>query len=183
LKGIIFNLVEEVVTDRYGEDAWDSVLEAASLDGSYTSVGSYPDDDLFRLVGAASEILALSADDIVRSLGEGAIPLLAERYPQFFEPHASTRSFLLTLNDIIHPEVRKLYPGAVVPDFDFAVSEDGYLLLGYRSERQLCALAEGFILGAARHYGEAVTLTQVRCMHRGDDKCLIQCAFGDRSAS
>jgi hypothetical protein len=43
-----------------------------------------------------------------RRLGEGANPLLVERYPTFFAPHPSTRSFLLTPNDIIHAEVRKL---------------------------------------------------------------------------
>jgi len=181
VKGIIFNVVEEVVTDRYGDDVWDSLLDAAELDGSYTSLGSYPDEDLFRLVGAASEQLGVPADDVVRALGEGAIPPLAQRYPQFFAEHESTQPFLLTLNDIIHPEVRKLYPGAVVPDFDFAFDEDGNLLLGYRSERQLCSLAEGFILGAAKHYEEGVTLTQPRCMHRGDDKCVIQCVFGNGS--
>ena len=179
MKGIIFNVVEEVVTDRYGEDTWDSLLDAAELDGSYTSLGSYPDEDLFRLVGAASEALGMPAGDVVRSLGQGAIPLLADRYPEFFKAHTSTRAFLLTLNDIIHPEVRKLYPGASVPDFDFESDEDGNLLLGYSSERQLCALAEGFILGAADHYGENVDLTQPLCMLRGDDKCVIRCAFGN----
>ena len=182
MKGIIFNVVEEVVTARYGEDVWDSLLESAALDGSYTSLGSYPDDHLQRLVKAASEALSLPPDDVVRALGEGAIPLLATRYPQFFEPHQSARPFLLTLNDIIHPEVRKLYPGAEVPDFDFDEADNGDLVIGFRSERRLCALAEGFILGAANHYGETVTMTQPRCMHRGDDKCLIQCSFGGAGA-
>ena len=177
MKGIIFNVVEEVVTDRYGEDTWDALLEAAGLDGSYTSLGSYPDEDLMRLVGAASEALSLPPDDVVRTLGEGAIPLLASRYSQFFEPHTSARPFLLTLNDIIHPEVKKLYPGAIVPDFSFGTADNGDLVIGYRSERQLCALAEGFIAGAAKHYGETVELTQTSCMHRGDDKCRIQCTF------
>ena len=178
MKGIIFNVVEEVVSDRYGDDAWDSLLDAADLDGSYTSLGSYPDEDLFRLVAAASQILEVPADAVVRTLGEGAIPVLAERYPQFFEPHDSTLAYLLTLNDIIHPEVRKLYPGADAPDFDFSYDDEGHLLLGYESERKLCSLAEGFILGSAAHYGESVTLTQLECMLRGDDKCVIKCEFG-----
>jgi hypothetical protein len=33
----------------------------------------------------------------------------------FFENVTATKSFLLTLNHIIHPEVRKLHPGAEVP--------------------------------------------------------------------
>jgi hypothetical protein len=177
MKGIIFNLVEEVVRNRYGEDTWDELLDAAGLDGAYTSLGSYPDEELFRLVGAASEALGVSPDDVVRTLGEAAIPLLAARYPFFFEPHTSTKSFLLTLNDIIHPEVRKLYPGADVPTFGFEDVSDGTLTLRYHSERKLCALAEGFVLGAAAQFGERATIEQSACMHRGDEDCLLHCSF------
>lgn len=177
MKGIIFNLVEEVVTDRYGEDAWDDLLTAAGLDGAYTSLGSYPDDELFRLVAAAADHLGLPPDVVVRTLGEAAIPLLADRYPPFFAGHTSTKSFLLTLNDIIHPEVRKLYPGAQVPSFGFEESPADTVLMRYRSERKLCALAEGFVLGAAAHYGERAEIEQLECMHRGDDDCLLRCVF------
>ena len=75
------------------------------------------------LVGAASQALALPADDVVRWFGRNALPLLAERYPAFFAPHDDVRSFVLTLNEIIHPEVRKLYPGADTPDFAFDASD------------------------------------------------------------
>ena len=177
MKGIIFNLVEEVVSNRFGEDAWDDLLAAARVDGAYTSLGSYPDDELFRLVAAASEKLGLPADAVVRTLGEDAIPLLADRYPAFFKGHASTKSFLLTLNDIIHPEVRKLYPGAQVPTFGFEESADDSLVMRYHSERKLCALAEGFVLGAATHFGERAGIEQPECMHRGDADCVLQCTF------
>ena len=125
MKGVIFNLAEEVIVASYGEHTWDALLDAAGLDGSYTSLGSYPDTDLFRLVDAASSSLGTPAADVVRSLGEGALPLLAGRYPAFFDGHASTRSFVMTLNDVIHSEVRKLYPGAQVPEFDFDDSDPG----------------------------------------------------------
>ena len=177
MKGIIFNLVEEVVSDRYGDDIWDELLAAAGLDGVYTSLGSYPDEELFRLVAAASERLGVPPDAVVRTLGEAAIPLLAERYPSFFAGHASTKSFLLTLNDIIHPEVRKLYPGADVPTFGFDDISDESLVLRYHSDRKLCALAEGFVLGAAAHYGERAVIDQPECMNRGDEDCLLHCSF------
>jgi len=177
VKGIIFNLVEEVVGDRYGEDVWDELLDAAGLDGAYTSLGSYPDDELFRLVAAAADKLGLPPEAVVRTLGEAAIPLLAERYPAFFAGHTSTKSFLLTLNDIIHPEVRKLYPGAEVPSFGFEDPGDDVLELRYHSPRKLCALAEGFVLGAATHFGEQAEIDQPECMHHGDADCLLHCSF------
>ena len=97
-------------------------METTQLDGAYTSLGSYPDDELFKLVGAAASALHKPTDEILRWFGVAAMPLLAAKYPVFFDPHRNTRSFLLTLNDIIHPEVRKLYPGADVPDFAYELS-------------------------------------------------------------
>jgi hypothetical protein len=108
------------------------------------------------------------------------MPLLAEKYPAFFTAPTSTRRFLLTLNDIIHPEVRKLYPGAHVPIFDFDSSAPDVLVVGYKSERKLCALAHGFVEGAADHYQEELSFVQAQCMHRGDGKCVFRIAFSKR---
>ena len=109
LKGIIFNLVEETVSTEYGDDTWDSLLEAADVEGSYTSLGNYDDAEIHRLVDAGSEALDVPAKDLTEWLGRDALLRLSARYPHFFAPHASTRPFLLTLNDVIHPEVRKVH--------------------------------------------------------------------------
>src|SRR5436309_1246445 len=50
----MFNLLEELVSREHGDETWDDLLEASGLEGAYTSLGSYPDEDLTRLVGSAS---------------------------------------------------------------------------------------------------------------------------------
>jgi len=182
MKGIVFNLLEDVVTREYSADTWDDLLDAASVSGSYTSLGSYSDEDLLKLVAAASSALQQPPEDVIRWFGRRAVPLLAEKYPGFFKPHNSTRSFILTLNEIIHPEVRKIYPGADVPEFDFEVM-DSALLLGYTSKRRLCSFAQGLIEGTAEHYNEQVAFDHLRCMRRGDDKCLIKVDFPENGVS
>jgi hypothetical protein len=177
MKGIVFNLLEEAVSRDYGENVWDALLEAAGVEGAYTSLGSYPDKDLMKLVVAASSALDLPPDEIVRWFGRNALPLMADSYPHFFEPHESARSFVLTLNSIIHPEVQKLYPGADVPVFDYDTSSEDVLVMGYASARQMCAFAEGLIEGAATHYGERAVIEQPRCMTRGDEKCVLEISF------
>jgi hypothetical protein len=178
VKGIVFNLLEEVVSREHGVDAWDDLLDAAGASGSYTSLGSYADAELLDLVMAASSKFAMPPEAVIRWLGHKSVALLAEKYPVFFTPHTSTRTFILTLNDIIHPEVRKIYPGADVPVFDFATEADA-LLLGYESARRLCSFAQGLIEGTAEHYGETVALEHLKCMTRGDDKCLLSVRFNN----
>ena len=177
LKGIVFNILQQVISDEHGEEVWDDVLDTAGLDGIYTAVGSYPDEELTSLVAVASEKLGTTPDDLVRVFGRKAIPHFAERYPQFFAPHTDTRSFVLTLNEVIHPEVRKLFPGADVPNFDFALPDDRSVELAYVSPRRLCSFAEGLVQGAADHYGETVELHQTSCSKRGDERCVLLCTF------
>jgi hypothetical protein len=177
VKGIVFNLFEEAVSHAFGDAAWDQLLDAAGLDGAYTSLGSYDDAEIAALVRAAAEALKIPEDTVLRWFGRRAMPLLARRYPAFFNSHANARSFLLSLNSIIHPEVRKLYPGAQTPVFDFDTSVAGVLKIGYTSPRRLCALADGFLHGAATHFGERIELEQHECMHRGDTRCVFHLRF------
>ena len=174
MKGVVFNLLEAVVRRDYGDDTWEALLEAADADGAYSALGNYPDAEMMNLVDAAASALKLPADDVVRWFGRNALPLLAEKHPHFFAAHKSTRPFLLTLNDVIHSEVRKLYPGAEVPVFTYDTSSADVLLMHYRSPRKLCALAEGFIEATAAHYGEELSLDQPHCMKRGDDTCVLR---------
>ncbi len=175
MKGIMFNLLQEVVVNERGEAAWDDILSAARADGAYTSLGSYPDAELLRLLVVASPERETSA--AVRWFGRVAMPLLARRYPMFFRDHVSTQPFLMTLNRVIHTEVRKIYPGADAPDFEFVVESENQLVLGYQSKRRLCVLAEGLIEGAADYYAERVSIRQTQCMLEGHDRCLLECTF------
>jgi hypothetical protein len=174
MKGIVFNLLEEAVSRTYGENTWDDLLEAAGLEGAYTSLGNYPDQQLTDLVEAASAATGTDAQSIIRWFGRESMPALAAGYPGFFVPHSDLGSFLNTLNDIIHPEVRKLYPGADVPTFGFSTAADGTITMRYGSPRRLCAFAEGLIEGAATQFGQTVAIEQPRCMLRGDELCTIE---------
>lgn len=176
MKGIIFNLVETIVSRAHGADAWDRLLDVAELDGAYTTVGAYPDAELFALVDAAAADLGMSSQSVLRWVGRESLPLLAQRYPHFFEP-PTTRGFVLTLNHVIHPEVRKLYPGADVPVFAFAAHGEDGLSIDYRSHRRMCGFAEGLIQGAGDHYGEEVRIEQPRCMLEGGTSCQLVCEF------
>jgi len=179
VKGIIFNLVEGFVVAQGGERAWDSLLDTADLDGGYSSLGDYADEELFALITAYSETHDLTLADTTRAVGRHALLGLAERYPHFFAPHIRTRDMLLTLNDVIHPEVRKLHPSSRPPDFVYTSTDPDDFVMGYSSGRHLCFLAEGMITGAAEHYGEGVTVSQSACMHDGADQCVIHCTFDE----
>jgi hypothetical protein len=171
MKGVIFNLLETAVEAHFGPDMWDDLLDDAGLSGSYTSLGSYPDEEAEALVSAAMNRLGLDRSSVLKWFGASAIPALAITYPDFFVNHSSARTFVLGINNIIHAEVRKLYPGAACPHFEMSEPNPANLTMVYVSSRRMCALAEGFVAGAATHYGETVHFEHKSCVERGDARC------------
>ena len=177
MKGIIFSLVEDAIVSDHGEATWDRLLTDTGLSGVYTALGNYPTDELVALVDAGSKTLDLPPDELLRTIGPHAVRGLVARYPQFVAPHDSVRPFLLTLNDVIHAEVRKLHPDARPPDFWFEDDDPDLLVVHYQSERRLCALAVGMIEGAADHFGQVAEVGHVQCLHDGADHCVLHVTF------
>lgn len=183
MKGIIFNLLEEVADAKFGEGTWDRLLEAAKLEGIYTSLGSYPDAELMALLEAAQERFGKTQTEVLRWFGSAAVQPLTLRYPAFFTGHTSLQTFMLTLNDVIHKEVRKIYAGAIAPDFGFEHVASGRLVMSYVSSRGLCMFAEGLLHGTAQHFGEEVALHQTECMLRGEARCVFDLSFQRKGAA
>ena len=171
MKGIVFNILNEMVEEKFGFEAWEGLLEATGLDGIFVATETFPDEDLFKLVAAAETATGIPAETLVRSFGEYMVPQFARHYPVFFENQSNLKHFLLTVDEVIHVEVRKLFPDAGLPKFDYVDREDNQLTMLYRSPRKLCVLAEGLITGSAAHFGQQIDLSHDVCMHQGSDHC------------
>ena len=174
MKGIVFNLLQEVVTAAHGADVWDDLLDRSDSGGVYTSLGSYPDEELETLVETACGMLGLSRDAVLRWFGAEAMPLLAKAYPAFFANHTSARTFVAGINNVIHAEVRKLYTGAECPHFNIREPVEGLMTMDYRSTRRMCALAQGFVEGAAKYYCEDIEFRHVDCTASGAERCMFE---------
>ena len=175
MKGVLFNVIEEVVESAMSPDEWDDVIEAAGVSGAYTSLGNYPDADLDAIVRAVGAAAGLSIDDTLRLAGRLGFERLAARAPSQLARCATWRDVLTTLDDIIHPEVLKAYPDAELPQFD-VVSAGDDITMRYTSARRMCALADGLIVGCGTWYGSVLTVRHETCVHRGDPTCTLRVA-------
>ena len=176
MKGVVFNILEEVVVDAHGEDIWDEFLEKAGVNGAYTSLGNYSDDELTTLVETAASATDMTAGEFLRWFGERALPRLRDRYPVLFEDCRSGRSLILSVNSFIHPEVRKLYAGASCPFFHLNETPRG-VIMGYQSSRRMCDLAHGFVNGVAHLFDERIDVEHRKCMNKGDERCLMELSW------
>ena len=160
MKGVIFNIVEEVVVGLYDEDTWDDVIDAAGVSGTYSSPGNYADEELVAIVVAAAELLEIPLPALLRVVGTKAFEGLARRYPHLVGEHTDTISFIQHVEDYIHPEVKKLYPDSILPAFEFEELGEGAMRMTYRSPRGLHDLAEGLIEGAAERFGQTIEIAR-----------------------
>ena len=176
MKGVVFNVVQEVVEDQLGADAWDDAIDRSGVDGSYTSLGNYPDTDLHRLADAVGELAHMSQHDVLVFSGRHGFRHLAARHPDLVGAFAGWRDVVNHLDDIIHPEVEKIYAAADTPTFTVEDTVDSSLTMVYQSKRQLCALAEGLVLGLGDWFEVGLVVSHVECVHEGGDRCVLEVA-------
>lgn len=175
MKGVLFNVVEDVVTEAISADAWDDIIDESGVGGSYTSLGTYPDQELGDIVGATAHTAQLSETETLQLSGRLGFKHLVRRAPQLLDGLDDWKSVLRSLDDIIHPEVRKIYPDAEVPGFEIADDGDALLVI-YTSKRGLCALADGLIVGSGEWFGVTLDVEHTACIHQGDDGCHMRVA-------
>ena len=173
MKGIVFNVVESIIEREFGGEMWDTLIDEAKVDGAYTSLGNYPDEDLYALIDVASRKMDLSASEMLKWIGRRAMPRFQEALPYIFENYHHSEDFIKDVNNIIHPEVKKLYPGAICPHFHMVQTSQKSLMLVYKSSRKLCALAEGFMESSAALYGNEMKIQQTECIHEGKERCVF----------
>ncbi len=155
MKGIVFTEFLEMVEDSFGDEIADAVIESCELPsgGAYTAVGTYEAAEMVALVSKLAELSENQVPDLLRAFGQHLFGRFYQLYPGFFEDVEGALDFITNVEGYIHVEVRKLYPDAELPSFEYARLESGEVDLYYTSPRRFDAFAEGLILGAFAHFG------------------------------
>lgn len=158
MKGIIFTTFIEMVEEKFSMELVDRIITDSDLPsgGIYTTVGTYDHSEMIKLVVQLSERTGIPVADLIRVFGESLFIQLVDMQPQFVDMNPSVFDFLLKVDSYIHVEVRKLYPEAELPGFEYETSDSKKFIMIYRSLRPFADLAEGLIIGAIRHYGEDI---------------------------
>ena len=157
MKGIVFNEFLEMVESAFGEEMVDNMIDASELasGGAYTSVGTYPHEELIYMVVALHNFTGKPIPELVKTFGLHLASVFSKKYQDFFSECTDTLSFLKKIDNHIHVEVQKLYPDAELPVFTFDDSDPDKFLLHYESTRGFADLAQGLIEGCSQYYGES----------------------------
>ena len=155
MKGIIFNIAENYIIEKHGYETLKEIVTACSLETKEPFVGpnTYPDADLLEIVGKAVDILKTDLASFLKSLGHYSFRQLSDRHPNFVEGYTHPKDFLLTVEGVIHMEVRKLYEESKLPTFQYQDLGENELIITYFSERKLYPFVDGLIDGVVDYFG------------------------------
>lgn len=161
MKGVIFTEFLEMVAAKFSDDMVDDIIDDSDLasEGIYTAVGTYSHKEIVQLVSSLSRHTEIEISELVRIFGHHLFSRFSVLYPGFFTQEMTAFSFLHSVEDYIHVEVRKLYPDAELPRFDTYQESDDVMLMTYRSPHPFATLAEGLLRGCMDHFGSQAEIT------------------------
>ena len=179
MKGVVFNMLEEFVVENAGEEVFEEILDTCEFINvePFVGPGTYPDEDLNELVSKTIAKLDIPLPDALRAFGKFAFPKLTEKVPDWLVNHAHPKDFLLTLENIVHVEVRKLYKDADPPRFSFADPGPDELVINYQSGRRLYDFMDGLIEGVGDHFDTAIEYTREITAENGEEYCQYHLKF------
>lgn len=160
MKGVVFTEFLDMVEAKFSADTVDDIIEAADLEfgGAYTTVGTYPHSEMGRLVIALSKQTGIKVPELLKAYGRHLFSRFFHAYPEFFGGVKDSFTFLDRIENVVHVEVKKLYPDAELPQFETTSISPDRMQMIYRSPRCLGDFAEGLMAGCFDHFSESVSL-------------------------
>jgi predicted hydrocarbon binding protein len=177
--GIVFEELREFVWRTHGAEEWASLLAVAAPGRRfYAPDTGYPDEELEALLAESTKRTGASRGDLLREFGTFIAPTLLELYRPLVSEQWGLLDLLEHVEETIHRVVRLDDPTAMPPRLHFERPDESRVVLHYNSERKMCDLAKGIILGLQQEYAEEVSITERACMLRGDPECTVEFATG-----
>jgi hypothetical protein len=115
----------------------------------------------------------------LKDLGFYSFFKLNEHYPRFATSFTHPKDFLMSVESIIHVEVRKLYKDSYLPTFIYKDPAPDKLIITYFSKRKLYSLMEGLINGVGAYFKTPIEQTHKIYTKDGKEYCDFELTFGE----
>ena len=170
--GMVNKAVEEMVCAHHGETVWEEIKAKAGVDVDvFMSNEAYPDDMTYRLVGAASAVLALPADAILEAFGRHWVLHTArEAYGGLMSAAGKSLPEFLDNLPNFHSRVAMIFPKLQPPRFRCTDVTGSSLKLHYHTHRPgLSSFVVGLMQGLGTMFATPVTVRLVESREEGAD--------------
>ncbi|AFY92149.1 heme NO-binding domain-containing protein [Chamaesiphon minutus] len=170
--GLVNKGLEDMICSQYGEEIWEKIKSKAEVEiEAFISMDSYPDDITYRLVDAASVVMAMPATDILEAFGRYWLLFTAtEGFGSLMEMAGDNLPEFLQNLDNLHARVGLSFPELQPPSFLCSHLEAESLKLHYYSERPgLTPMVVGMLKGLGEKFDTDVDIQLTNSKDRGND--------------
>lgn len=169
--GIVNKAIQDLITEKFGRDAWNQVKEKSGVDiDFFLSNEPYDDDITYKLAGAASEVLNISVGDVLQAFGEWWILKTGkEKYGGLMEAGGNNlKEFLVNLPSF-HNRIMLMYPKLTPPEFKVSNIKENSIDVHYHSKREgLQEFVRGLLTGLSKMYKVDVNIKLIQSRDDGD---------------
>lgn len=161
--GMVNKAIEDLVTSRFGPEAWVRVCRRVGLDTPvFIGTEGYPDSMTYELVGAVSAETGLPAQEVLHHFGIHWVLRTAQQgYGDLLDAAGDSLPEFLENLPAFHTRVTLILPDLRPPHFTVTDKADRSLRLHYRSHR---AGLEHFVIGLLDGLGQRFGV-QVSVVH------------------
>ncbi len=185
MQGVIYKSIEDLVVAGWGAETWAEILKKAGVDDpAFVGMSRYPDELAGRIVGAASAVLKLAPEDVMRAFGRHWTTNTAPTYYGELMAFAGS-SFLDVVKNLdqMHARIALIFPNYKPPSFRVEELGAGRLRLHYSSQRAgLGPVVEGMMVGLGDRFGVDVTIKPERGRADGLDHDEFMVTYAPRAS-
>jgi len=175
MHGIILKGLKDYVVETHGQTAWDDTREQAAVDMQvYLPIKAYPDEDFFALADAAASETDQPKADLLEGFGHAVASQLLTTYGGVVDADWDALDVVEHAERAVHSSLREHNDDLNPPDLTCVRETDDVCTVQYDSEKGMCAVARGIILGVGNHYDEPLLVQEEACTLDGDDQCELE---------
>ncbi len=163
--GLVNKAVRDRIVDNFDEATWENIADSVGVDHHFISMENYDDSVTFDLVGAASKILNVPAEQLLAQFGSHWIRFTAtEGYGHLFTLFGDTlEEFLEGLGSDLHARVSLTMPQLKPPEFKTEKLSENCFQIHYMSHRKgLTPMVQGLLEGLAERFNVPANVTHLR---------------------
>jgi hypothetical protein len=169
--GIVNKAIQDLVTENFGAQKWEDILERSGIEEDFfISSEPYDDDITFKLAVAVSEEMNMTVSQVLVAFGEWwVVRTTKEKYGGLMESGGTNlREFLINL-PLFHNRVMLIYPKLTPPEFKVSDISENSINLHYFSKREgLQEFVRGLIQGLGIMFTTPVTIDLLQTRDHGD---------------
>ncbi len=176
MKGLMFEILAEFTASKFSPEITHSSFQMAEL-GEVLTHNTYPDEAFITAITNIALLSGVNKERLIYDFGRYFIksPSNQKIYNEYFHK-VTCRDFLLDTT-LLHHAVRKSLIGCRPPQLRLERTSFNNLIIHYYSKRRLCMLLKGMIQGVAECFREKIKMTEIQCMEKGYDECIINLDF------